>query len=365
MNEFLDQLHEKAQTMFTTLAPVAFVLIVFSLWSNVSNGNRSATMYLRAVVQVIVVVIVLSQFATWLEAGGRIVDSLVHDTLQAGLDKVAEKFMAMSASASDEAEGGFWHTIFNLSAEEMFKAFIVGVLWLVQFVAKVIVFLAYILQRVILDFAIAAAPLFVGFLCVRTLSLTGVRFILGTVGVLLWPLGWGFASLVTDALLEYMAREDFVSTSGMEELRTLVALAATALWIIFTTIAGPVVIQKMITGGVNAGAAFLSGGWSAASAATSGGAAVGASLATGGAAAPVAALGAVGAGAAVFGSSALSGSGGSGIPSIIGSAVKMGGSKGSKSSSSGQESSGYNAADPANDGKAAALIKASRRSSGS
>src|SRR5690606_13609431 len=108
-------------------------------------------------------------------------------------------------SASDEAEGGFWHTIFNLSPEEFFKAFITGVLWIVQFVAKVFVFLAYLLQRVILDFAIAAAPIFIGFLSVRSLSPTGVQFLLGTVGVLLWPLGWGFASLVTDALLEFMA----------------------------------------------------------------------------------------------------------------------------------------------------------------
>src|SRR6478609_3344839 len=146
MNEFLEQLHEKAQTLFTALAPVAFVLMVISLWSSIANGNRSVTMYLRALVHLIVVAILLSQFVTWLEAGGRIVDSLVHDTLQASPDKVADKFMAMTASASDKAEGGFWHTIFNLSSEEFFKAFITGVLWIVQFIAKVVVFLAYILQ---------------------------------------------------------------------------------------------------------------------------------------------------------------------------------------------------------------------------
>jgi len=170
MNEFLDQLHEKALAMFDTLLPVAFVFMVVSLWSCVANGNRSATMYLRTLVHLIVMTIVLSQFANWLEAGVQIVGTLVIDELQASPHEVAEKFMAMSASASDEADGGFWHTIFNLSSEELFKAFIAGVLRNVQFIAKVVVFLAYILQQVILDFAIAAAPIFIGFLSVRTLS---------------------------------------------------------------------------------------------------------------------------------------------------------------------------------------------------
>lgn len=357
MNEFLELLHEKALAMSATLAPVAFVMMVLSLWSQVANGNRSATMYLRAVVNLIVVVIVLSQFPTWLEAGGRIVDSLVADTLQARPDEVAEKFMAMSASASDEAEGGFWHTVFNFSSEDLFKAFITGILWIIQFVAKVVVFLAYLLQRVILDFAIAAAPIFIGFLSVRSLSSTGATFLLGTVGVLLWPLGWGFASLVTDALLEYMARENFVSTKGLEELRTLLALAVVSVWIVFTTIAGPVVIQRAISGGTNMGAAFIGGGWRATSAAVSGGVATGSTLAEGGSAAPVAALGAAAAGASIFGSSALAGSGGSSIPSLIEDAVDWRNANGSKGLGA-----GYDRNDPANDRRAATLLRSSRQS---
>lgn len=48
-------------------------------------------------------------------------------------------------------------------------------LWNIQFVAKVVVFLAYILQQAILDFAIAAARIFIGFLLgmVGVISLRG------------------------------------------------------------------------------------------------------------------------------------------------------------------------------------------------
>jgi hypothetical protein len=72
MEEFLDQLHKKAQVLFTTLAPVAFVLMVVSLWSGIANNNRSATMYLQALIHLMVVAMLLSQIVNWLGMGEQI-----------------------------------------------------------------------------------------------------------------------------------------------------------------------------------------------------------------------------------------------------------------------------------------------------
>ena len=350
MNEFYTRLYEKAELLFDTLAPIAFVLVVFSLWSSVSNGNRSGTMYLRAIVQAIVIVLVLSQFNTWLKAGETVVYSLVHDTLQADPGDVYEKYKAMTASSEDDAEGGFWYTIFN-SEKQLFKALIAAMLWILQFFAKTVVFIAYIIYKLVLAFAIAAAPIFIGFLSVRTLSSVGVRFLLGTVGILVWPLGWGFASLVTDTLLEIMSQESFVAATGMEELKNLLAVAAAGLWSVFSTISAPLVIQKMISEGANAGAAFLSGGWRAARAGMQSAASAGASMAATGAGAPLALAGAAGAGALAFGSSALTGSNYSSIGEVAGNAARW-----KKSNSS------YDSSDPANDKKAASLVGKSRKS---
>ncbi len=350
MNEFYTRLYEKAELLFDTLAPIAFVLVVFSLWSSVSNGNRSGTMYLRAIVQAIIIVLVLSQFNTWLTTGETVVHSLVHDTLEADPGAVYEKYKAMTASSEDDAEGGFWYTIFN-SEKQLFKALIAAMLWILQFFAKTVVFIAYIIYKLVLAFAIAAAPIFIGFLSVRTLSSVGVRFLLGTVGILMWPLGWGFASMVTDTLLEIMSQDSFVSATGLEELKNLLAVAAAGLWIVFSTIAAPLVIQKMISEGANAGAAFLSGGWRAARAGIQSAATTGASMAATGAGAPLALAGAAGAGALAFGSSALTGSNYSSIGEVAGNAARW-----KKSNSS------YDSSDPANDKKAAAAIGKSRKS---
>lgn len=347
MNEFYTKLYQKAELLFTTLAPIAFVLVVFSLWSSVSNGNRSATMYLRAIVHAIVIVILLSQFSEWLKTGEQIVDSLVRDTLQANPDEVYERYKAMTVSSSDEASGGFWDKIF--SDDGIFKAFVAAVLWTAQFIAKLVVFIAYVIYKVVLAFAIAASPIFIGFLSVRSLSSVGQRFLLGTVGILLWPLGWGFASLVTDTFLEVMAQESFVTASGMEGMENLLAVAAAGVWIVFSTIAAPLVIQKMITEGTNAGAAFIQGGYHAAKSGMQSGATAGAALASTGVAAPAAAAGAVAAGALAVSSSSMPGSGYSGIGGLVSTAARWG-------------KSTFNSSDPANDKKAAAVAGKARRS---
>lgn len=347
MNEFYTKLDEKVEMMASTLLPITFVLLVFSLWSQISNGNRSATMYLRAMVHSIVVVIVLTQFAGWVEQGKEIVHSLVYDTLEADSSSVYEKYKSMTAASSDGAEeGGFWHTIFNLSEKQMFKGLVTAMLWVIQWIAKFVVFIADVIYNLALAFALAASPLFIGFLAVRSLSSIGFRFMLSTVGILLWPLGWGFAALVTDTLLEIMAQDSFLDTRGLEELKNLLAAAVGGLWMILSTIAAPLVIKGMITEGINAGTALLSMGAAATRAGVHNAASTGATLAASGVGSPFALAGAAGAGALAFGSTAMPGTGSSNVASLVSSAASW--------------SQPYNPKDPSNDKQVAGLIGQTR-----
>ena len=69
--------------------------------------------------------------------------------------------------------------------------------------ASVIVFYAYLVQKFILYVGFALAPIFIGFVAVRTLHSIGVGFLLGYAGVLCWPIGWGAASLLTSGLIDF------------------------------------------------------------------------------------------------------------------------------------------------------------------
>jgi len=139
MDSFYDTLYAKAGEMFAILAPIAFVLIVLSLWTSISGSGKSATAYLKAIARCAALILVLSQLITWtglIEDG---VESLVYGTLNADPSAVYERYKTMTADQSSGDSKGFWYTMFHLSEKELFKAVIAAVLWTAQFIAKITV----------------------------------------------------------------------------------------------------------------------------------------------------------------------------------------------------------------------------------
>jgi hypothetical protein len=194
------------------------------------------------------------------------------------------------------------------------------------FLASVIVFYAYLVQKFILYVGYALAPIFIGFLAVRTLHSIGVGFLLGYAGVLCWPIGWGAASLLTSGLIGFMTDQSFLASGGFTGgagygLQNLMGLAALAIWLISSTIAGPIIIQKAIATGAQVGQGLASTAATAGVAGLTAGAGAAASLSAGGGAAAVAAGVAGGGAAATIGAAEASMSGSSYSPmgNLVGS----------------------------------------------
>jgi hypothetical protein len=149
-----------------------------------------------------------------------------------------------------------------LDAQSIFEHLISAALWLLGFLASVIVFYAYLVQKFILYVGFALAPIFIGFLAVRTLHSIGVAFLLGYAGVLCWPIGWGAASILTSGLIGFMTDQSFLASGGLSGgagygLQNLLGLGALALWLISSTIAAPIIIQKAISHGTQVGQALF------------------------------------------------------------------------------------------------------------
>jgi hypothetical protein len=198
-----------------------------------------------------------------------------------------------------------------LDGHAVFEAVTSGILWLLGFVASVIVFYAYLVQKFILYVGYALAPIFIGFLAVRTLHSIGVGFLLGYAGVLAWPIGWGAASLLTAGLINFMSDQSFLNLGGVGGsagygFQNLLGLAALALWLISSTIAAPIIIQKAIATGIQVGQALATTTFIAGSAGAAAGVATATTIATGGGA--LAAVGGIAGGgtAAVLGAAEAS-----------------------------------------------------------
>jgi hypothetical protein len=105
---------------------------------------------------------------------------------------------------------------------------------------------------------------------------SGRNYLLNLLGVMIWPLGWGVAGLVTQGMIDFMTDQSFLSSSTapntLYSLQNLMGLAFLGIWIIFSTIAAPVIIQKAIATGNSAASDLFSGAASAGRAAAMAGA---------------------------------------------------------------------------------------------
>ena len=306
------------------LTPVAVVLFVVGIVSSTATGNRSASAYVRAIARTAAYVAVLASLLTWGNEVATAIDSTVKTTLQADPGAVqAEYQKALTMQKGGSTDKSWWDL---LDAQAIFEGVLSCILWFVGWLASVVFFYAYLAQKFILYIAYGFAPLFIGFLAVRSLHSIGVSYLLGFVGVLCWPLGWGAASIMTKGLLDFMTDQSFFALgaatgAGGYALQNLIGVAVLGIWLLFSTIAAPIIIQKAISTGTQIGQALAGGALTAGAAGAVAGA--GAAAAIGGRGGAMAALAGVagGAAAATVGAAEASTSGSSYSPlgNLVGS----------------------------------------------
>ncbi len=258
------------------LTPVAYLFLVIGMISSTVGGHHVPEASLWTFGRTIVYIVVLTQLVTWGNQISTIVDTTVKEVLNADPSKVYTQYsQALETRKSTTSQAGWWEKLFNLGAS-VFEAVISALLWIVGFLASIIVFYAYLVQKFILYVGYALSPIFIGFLAVRTLNQIGVNYLLSLTGVMIWPLGWGVASLVTEGLLDFMTDQSFLWNQSMGgaagyAFQNFIGVAFVGVWLIFSTIAAPIIIQRAIATGIQVGSVLVGGATTAMTAAMTGG----------------------------------------------------------------------------------------------
>jgi hypothetical protein len=248
----------------TTLMPVAYLLIVVGVISSTITGQRSAGAYMRTFGRSIVYIMLLTYLVTWGNQMTQVVDTTVTQVIKADPAKVFDEYnAALIAKKSTAQQTGWWDKLFHAGAS-LFEAIVSGFLWLFGLLASTIVFYAYIVQKMALYLGYSLSPIFIGFLAIRSLNGIGGKYLMGLVGIMAWPLGWAVAAIVTDGLLTFMTDQSFMTNPSFTGtvgygLQDFIGLGLLGVWLIFSTIAAPVIIQRAITEGYQVGSALLGG----------------------------------------------------------------------------------------------------------
>ncbi len=257
------------------LTSVAFVLITGGLIASTIASQHNGAAQLQSIGRIIVFIILLVFLPTWGNEIVSIVSDLVTNVLKVDPAKIHDEYQAaLQLKKSADGNQSWWEKLIHFPniMEGIISAIFIVLGWL----ASVIEWWAYILQTAILFIGYALSPLFIGMMAFPSLQNTGRTYLFNLLGVMIWPLGWGVAGLITQGMIDFMTDQSFLSSGSASgtlgySLQNLMGLAFLGIWIIFSTIAAPIIIQKAITGGILATSGLFSGAFAAGSAAATAG----------------------------------------------------------------------------------------------
>lgn len=254
----------KCADLHTLLLSVAFALFVTGIIVTVYHRFTH-----RVALNLTVRLLLLTSLLVFLPAWGNQLQSLLQNSILSGMGvdptlvyQQYNQLLVTKLNDSSSTTSSWWDIMGKLTSITV-NLIVTAVLWLVGQFASLMLFWAYVFQKIILNLGYALSPLLIGFMAIPALKHIGSRYLLNLVGVILWPLGWAVAALVTQGILDFMTDQSFLtidSSSTLYTLQNLIGLVVAAFWIIFSTVAAPVIIQSVITSGTQAGGALLAGG---------------------------------------------------------------------------------------------------------
>jgi len=213
-------------------------------------------------VRLFVLTALLVMLPQWGNQAQQLLQSSILDGLGVDPSNVQDQYNQLLVIKRDTGTDRSWWDILSDLNSFTVELLISGFLWLFGQFASLLLFWAYIIQKFILFTAYALSPLMIGFMAIRPLRSVGGRYLMHIVGVLLWPLGWAVAALITQGILDFMTDSSFKfidPTATLYSLQATVGVAVVAFWIVFSTISAPVVIQKVLSYGTLAGGQLISG----------------------------------------------------------------------------------------------------------
>lgn len=262
IGDFFPELLEQALSFSAVMTPIAFLLVVVGIIASGVRGlGGDISGMWSGITRALVICILIAILPEIVNGMQLAAYALVQET-GADPSESSEKFanLIVGQSESESGETGFMDILFH-DRGGLGKAILYAVLMLVSFIALVIQYIFFVIQQVLVIYGIALGGIFLAMFMVDSLKGIAVKYFLGLVAILTYPLGWGLGDIVTTALLRRAADAGiyeegvtgFISTSSQSFFFAVVV----SVWLLISTIGFPLLINTIVTSGANAGSLIL------------------------------------------------------------------------------------------------------------
>lgn len=241
------------------LMPAARAVLVLSFVFYFWSAAPDPVQLIKFLAKLFIIVILINHTREWIDTGKLGVRDFVERNVEARPEAVAERYKERLNSAQNGSQAqnqSWWDMLFSAN---FFEAIVYAVLWLLSWLAMVVLFYVSLLQDAVLLLYWVISPLLFACFAIPMVGGLAMRHFLRIVGTLLWPLGHALAATITDGLLEAQTSQfgntGTVGGTIQYVLMNLLSVTVIALWILVSSIFAPVVIQRLFSG--QAGAASL------------------------------------------------------------------------------------------------------------
>lgn len=254
--------HLNYQALFTALLPLASVLLIAGFWPAIVAAGSTRDLLLT-IARFATIVGLIAKFDLVADMAQDYVEDLVVHKLNAAPAAAADRYLKLVNNEKKGEEQKWFYERLLSPATSVGEAMLACILWLFSMLAGCVQALAYVFQKLALQVSYGLAPLFLALLSISSVRSIGVRYLLGIAGIILWPLGWAVASLVTDGLLGLLndatsVTPEMLQLVGPVQHSLAIFTALIGLWILFSTVIAPLVIQRAITTGAQASTGLVS-----------------------------------------------------------------------------------------------------------
>jgi hypothetical protein len=247
------------------LLPFAVILLVVGTIFGIADTRGEPSELIKVYVRVFLILILLFHCGDLINQGQEFVKTWVERHVPARPENVAERYKERLRDAQqlgDRADESFFSKVLN---GDWYESILLAVLTLISWLAMAVLAFVYSLQRALLLGCWALSPLLLPCLAIRPLHWIGMQHLLRILGIILWPIGLALAATFTSGLIDTMVGDTSFAHATFGEaigkgLTGLLSIGVIALWIILSTIAAPVFIQRLITGVAGPATAVSHGG---------------------------------------------------------------------------------------------------------
>lgn len=327
--DMFPELIEESRRLYDVFAIISSVIVFAGLCVASVNGTfGDLSRAVRGLVTAALVVILIGIFPQLTDLLQEMTHAFVIG-IDADPSESHQQFARFIAGPETSKDVGFWDVLWADNGG-IGKAILYAVVLLFGKFAFAVMWLATLIQNLIMLLGVAVAPIFLAMNSLEATRAIAGRYFLTLTSVVFWPFGWAIAGVVTRGILKmaagngiYSASEGNPIANGTEVLFLIVIVS---LWMFICTIAAPFAITRLLVSGSQIGSSLLqsvgmglSQGGSYAI-----GAGVTTSLAGGGMAATGVAAAAAGVGGLISGAT---GNSGVLLPALIGTAAVIASSK--------------------------------------